>query len=436
MQIDSVGSLVKRIVKKLHKKGFVDIVFSTGFNKLLTLITTSVIVRILTKDDYGNYSYALNIVSIISIFSSIGLDSVMLQFASEQPIENREERNGIYKFCLLVGASINILFSVGTLIYAYVGPLKLESARSAFVGLSCVYIFQFFYKIVTVYHRVQLNNKKYAHTTNIHSIAFFALSIGGAFLLESAGVVLGRYIAFLIAGIFGVVISRKDIFEVFKYRMPDRKKMADMLKYGSLITVTNAIAEILYFIDIFVIGLVVGQSDAVADYKVAMTIPFALNAIPGVIVTFIYPYLARNKDNISWVKRNYHKVLIFTTPINLMISLIGFILAPIIVRIAFGNDYSNAVSCFRILMVSYFFSSSFRVISGNIIAMLRKVKVNLVLDSITSFFNIIIDYLLVKYYGSIGAAIASLSVVCLAGILSSMYLEIYFSKQLSKPIER
>ena len=434
MRRGNVGTIVRSVIDKLRKKGFADIVFSTGFNKLLTLITTSVIVRILTKDDYGNYSYALNIISIISIFSSIGLDSVMLQFASEQPIDNREARNSIYKFCLLVGATVNLLFSIGTLIYAYIGPLKLEGARSAFVGLSCIYLFQFFYKIVTIYHRVQLQNKKYARTTNINSITFFAFSTVGAFALESFGVVIGRYISFLVAGLFGVIASKKEIIEVFKYKLPNRKRMGEMLKYGSLITITNAIAEILYFIDIFIIGLVVGQSDAVADYKVAMTIPFALNAIPGVIVTFIYPYFARNKDNITWIKRNYHKVLFLTTPFNLLVSLAGFVLAPIIVKTVFGTDYTNAVLCFRVLMISYFFSSSFRVISGNIIAMLRKVKVNLILDSITSVFNIIVDYVLVKNYGSIGAAVASLSVVCLAGILSSIYLEMYFRKELPRTL--
>lgn len=80
-------------------------------------------------------------------------------------------------------------------------------------------------------------------------------------------------------------------------------------------------------------------------------------------------------------------------------------------------------------MISYFFSSTFRVISGNIIAMMRKVKVNMVLDSITSLVNIIVDYILVKNVGSIGAAVASLIVVCLAGLLSTTYLERLFRRQ-------
>lgn len=419
----------KNALNKLQKKGFSDIVFSTGINKILSLLATSLIVRILTKEDYGNYSYALNIISIVSIFSSFGLDIVMLQFASEKGGENEEARYSIYKFCFIAGAAINILFSIVTFGYATIGPLKLESARSSFLQLSFIFFFQFFYKAATFFHRAELRNKQYALTTNIHSLGFILFSVLGALLFKSAGVAIGRYLSFAVAGFLGFGFFKEKIKRIFNSRIPEKDQVKEMVKYGTLITATNAIAEILYYIDIFVIGLVVGESDIVAEYKVAMTIPFALNALPGIVVTFIFPYFARNKDNIGWIKRNYHKTILCILPFNALISIMGVLLAPYIIRIAFGAGYVEAVSCFRVLMISYFFSSTFRVISGNIIAMMRKVKVNMVLDSITSIVNIIVDYLLVKHYGSIGAAIASLAVVCLAGALSTSYLELLFKRK-------
>lgn len=421
--------LAKTGLGKLHRKGFSDIVFSTGINKVLSLLTTSLIVRILTKEDYGNYSYALNIISIISIFSSFGLDIVMLQFASEKGDENEEARYGIYKFCFITGTATNLFFSILTFVYAVIGPLKLETARAAFMQLSFIYFFQFFYKAATFFYRAELQNRRYALTTNVHSIGFIVFSVFGVLLLNSSGVVIGRYASFAFAGLFGFWFCRNKMVNIFKSRVPEKSQINEMIKYGTLITATNAIAEILYYIDIFVIGLVFGESDIVAEYKVAMTIPFALNALPGIIVTFIFPYFARNKDNIVWVKKNYHKTLLCIAPFNALISIIGYAFAPIIIDIVFGKGYGEAVSCFRVLMISYFFSSTFRVISGNIIAMMRKVKVNMVLDSITSLVNIIVDYILVKNVGSIGAAVASLIVVCLAGLLSTTYLERLFRRQ-------
>ena len=61
--------------------------------------------------------------------------------------------------------------------------------------------------------------------------------------------------------------------------------------------VINALSQLLYLLDLFVIGIVDPQETIIASYKVATVIPTALIFIPNSLVIYIYPYFAEHKDD-------------------------------------------------------------------------------------------------------------------------------------------
>ena len=79
-------------------------------------------------------------------------------------------------------------------------------------------------------------------------------------------------------------------------------------------------------------------------------------------------------------------------------------------------------------MVSYFFSGSFRVLFGNILFIIHKVKVNLIIGIIDALANIVLDIVLIRKWGSVGAAYATLIITILSSLLSGIYLFSYFAK--------
>ena len=68
----------------LIRTGFFHIFGSSVMNKIIAFLSSIVLVRILSKEEYGVFTYAWNIYSIILLFSGMGLDSGMLQLASEK----------------------------------------------------------------------------------------------------------------------------------------------------------------------------------------------------------------------------------------------------------------------------------------------------------------------------------------------------------------
>ena len=104
------------------------------------------------------------------------------------------------------------------------------------------------------------------------------------------------------------------------------------------------------------------------------------------------------------------------------ISAFLIVMAPVIVKLLWGDVYSDAVPCFRILTISFFFLASFRTTSTNILLGLNKPGYTLLVSILSGITNIILDIVLTVRYGSIGAAFATLIVTVVASALSFPYV--------------
>ncbi len=133
----------------------------------------------------------------------------------------------------------------------------------------------------------------------------------------------------------------------------------EFIKFSIIASTNNAISQLLYLLDIFIIGIIVSDVNVIAIYKTATIIPFALNFLPLSIMTFVYPYFARNNLNVSWMYNNYLKLLKTLAALNLIISLLLVGLAPFIIKVCFGSGYLKSIVPFRILSVWLFCGCNF-----------------------------------------------------------------------------
>ena len=198
----------------------------------------------------------------------------------------------------------------------------------------------------------------------------------------------------------------------------DRKAL---LKISSISMCNNSLSNLLYLLDVFIIGLVMKDELVVASYKVATLIPTALNFIPAAVVTYIYPYFARNKNDKEWTRKSYATLMKIGFAGNGLLSVILVVFAPLIVSLCFGEQYLDAVPAFRVLSVSYFFAASFRVIAGNLLVTQRKLTFNLIMSILSGVTNVISNYFLILHYGAIGAAITTLAITSVFGVISTIY---------------
>ena len=170
------------------------------------------------------------------------------------------------------------------------------------------------------------------------------------------------------------------------------------------------------------IGGVLTDSVAIASYKVATTIPTALLFIPTSIIIYIYPFFASHKDDLDWVWQKYKRIAFILFGLNIIIVIFLFSFAERLIVGLFGAYYTDSVLSFRILLINYLVTASLKILIGNIMVMLRKLKYNVVETLISSGLNITMDYYLIKYYSIEGAATATLIVTCVVSMISFIYL--------------
>ena len=236
-----------------------------------------------------------------------------------------------------------------------------------------------------------------------------AVEIVGAYYLKASGIIIALYLATMITSLVGMRYYSIRALRNANYL--SRHQKLELIKYSAYVCANTMISNLLILMDVFLIGYIIVSPEKIAIYKVAATIPEALIVIPNSVVIFVYPYFAEHNMEYGWIKQNTKRLIGITAIMNFIIAGMLFILAPWIIKLLWGAKYMGAVTVFRILSVNYFVSSTLRVNVSNLLASLRKVKLNFYINIVAGISNIVLDAVLIKYMGIDGAAWATLTVV-------------------------
>lgn len=411
--------------KFLIKKGFFHIFGVNVINSLISFVTNIVIVRFLFKGDYGIFSNSYNAYSLFMLFSGIGMVSGLLQYCSEKRPE--EEKQSYYKFSLVAGLLFNLVLCIGMILYATFGKFNIPETPQYIIELAFLPLFEYAFQFVGTVFRIRRENKKYSQIMNINTVCYFIFACGGAHFGGIRGTISGRYIAFAISIVFGLFMCKDMLPDVFHAAKLQKFQIKNFLKYSSTCCASTSISQLLSLLDVFIIGTLFVNT-VVASYKTATLIPSALALIPNSIMVFIYPYFAAHNTDFNWIKNNSMKLFKGLACVNAFISIVLYFGAPLIIHILWGKNYMDSVRPFQILSISYFFLGTFRVPAGNILAMLRKVKVNLIVSIISGIANVVFCIVFIRMWGSNGAALATLFVVILSSLIAFPYLLSYINK--------
>lgn len=410
----------KNFLTQLYQKGLVHIFSANVLNKVLSFLSTIIIVRILTKIEYGIYSYIQNILSFFLLTSGLGVTSGYLQYGSKHWKE--DSRYSYFKFASLIGLIFNVIIAATICIYAlFLAPKEndIPQLLCSMCALPCLNII---FELLQIYNRVERNNKLYSKLTTLNTFLYVTcINIGAAFM-GVQGIILFNYIAIAISIAYGIYsftgkkVKWQDIPQI------NKKEKKSFMNFSLLTMFSNAASHLTYILDVFLIGIIIKDLNIIASYKTATVIPFALTFIPLSIVVFIYPYFVEHANDQQWVKSNYKKLLLYNGYINLFITIILITFSNLIVKLCFGEEYSDTTTAFIILSAGFFISATFRIPAGNILAALGKVNINLIVTVIAGIIQILLDILLITRIGSVGAAISSFCIFTLTGILNNIFL--------------
>ena len=409
-------------------------VFGTSvINRIIGFLSGVLIARIISKDEYGSYSYVMNIIATAEIFTAMGMVAGTFQLCSENSTDI-VKKTKLYDYGSSFGWKFNLVLTGLLVIIAWVFPLPIDGANellgfAAFIPLTSVLV-----EFQSIKLRADFRTKEYARTNMIETIFVALFTLTGATICQGKGALLLRTLAYVATSI--VVFWYTGTGIALKTRGLELQDKKDLFSVAMVSMINTGLSKLLYLVDIYVIGAVLTDNTAVAAYKIATIIPTGLVFIPASVIIYIYPIIASHKEDMKWVWEKYIKLSIVLFLVDAVLATLLIVFANPIIRVVFGEIYLDAVFSFRLLLINYVITASFKVLIGNIMVMLRRLRYNLFETLLSSCLNILADYYLIKKYSIDGAAVSTVLVTTFISIISFSYLYYLYKKQGRKASDR
>jgi O-antigen/teichoic acid export membrane protein len=410
MGSSSDQSMVKEDLLEITK-GTGIIFLGKGMNVILRYAFNLIIARQIGAELMGLYFLAMVIIEFTKTFTLAGLRSGVIRFvAMYQGLNDSRRVKGILIFSLRIVLVTSIFFMIslyfGANFLSYNVFKKVELAEI----LRLLVIILPFSCLSTIFIAFIQAFRQLKYKVYIESLLIPASRLTMALILIYWGwSLLGVIIACISSEILGMVSSfyfSKKIFPFIKRRLTPYYESKNLLKFSLPLVLAAFLDLTLLRTDTLMLGFYQGPQD-IGIYNIALRMAMLINIILTSFFPIFLPMIANLYNQKEFERLGYlFKVItkwIFTLsfPIFLLISLFSKEILSI-----FGDEFIQGSSCLIILGIAYLADAGAGPV-GNMLLMTGRQYLTLINTLGTCLLNIFLNFLLIPYYGILGAAIAS-----------------------------
>ncbi|MGE8433792.1 oligosaccharide flippase family protein [Chryseobacterium joostei] len=409
-------------------KDFIRAFFANkGQHVFLSLLITKIcafsgslfMIRILPEKDFGLLSIVASVFAIFAPFSGFGSSQSLIRFGSLSGSDDEKKELSAYLF--RKGFLYHLILSAIFFLLAF------------FYVTHYLYIFYIFFfftiRLIGVYflshiqaeRRIYLKNKEFAMVNNV-------VNISGLLMMIVFSLFWGLY-GYLIANAISPFLS------LFWFKGPLPKITNLSLKFTTKeiwsfalhASITALLSDAFFSADILLLNFFKNES-VVANYKVALLIPANITFLALSFMQSDYPVLAKNHRNKSFLRNyiiNYYKIFI---PISLLILIVGCFFSSFIIRIFFGEQYTDNSFVFSLLLGVFCGSMLLRNLYGNLLSAVGLMKMNTFFSILSLLLLAVFSYFLVPKSGVVGMAISLGATLTFVGFLMMFSFFSYLRK--------
>lgn len=397
------------------KKGILHVFTASVINKIIAMLSSMVLTRILVQNQYGVLSYAGNVYSYAGLFTGFGLAVGAMQFGTEN--RGRPEEYSFYRYCAKAGTLINfVIIALLSILFLHRELPIAQAKKYVYLYLPLLftgYLNQLFLLIL----RSQKRFKTYARLLTAQTI-FTAIGTCIGAIWGINGVFTAKYVVSLASLLTIGWLMRETLWEIIHGGKLDSRQKKELWRYSILNNVSSTLNSLLFLIDLSMVAALMTSAEAIAVYKVATLIPNALSFIPQSVVICVVPDIIAHNKNSTWLKNTFRKTFSGMLAFNLFVGFCLILCAPWVIQVIAGKQYLAAVTPFRILIGGYCVAGTFRSLSVNFLAALKVVRGNAICSVISCATDIIFNFLLIPRFGLLGAACATFFAEFTASLLT------------------
>ena len=381
--------------------------FSAYFlGKLIVLITTAILARLLAKGDFGLVAVAVVAINYLSVLKDLGLGVALIQRKGDM----QEAANTVFTINLFLGLALSALvIPLAPFVAAYFHDPQVTSVLR-WMGIS--FIINALGSVHTNWLVRDLDYRRKLVPELGGALTKGVISIGMAYM--------GYGVWSLVFGqIAGAVVSVILVWIILPWRPRftlDRNVAGSLMKFGASVTLIDILTQITDNIDYVIVGRFFGLVP-LSIYTLAYRLPeMLLIGNLWVMGGVVFPAFSSIQDRPEDLRRGFlasvRVVELFAVPICLGL----LIAADPIVRVVFGDQWLDAIPVLRVLAIyAWVYSLGYHV--GGFYKAIGRPDILLRLSLLT--LAIILPCLLIgARFGIIGVAVGHLVAVFIRRIIS------------------
>jgi O-antigen/teichoic acid export membrane protein len=365
---------------------------------ILVLFYTIYTARYLGASGFGLISFALALGAILSIFTELGLNTLIVREVSrDKKLANKYIGNTLVLKILLSIITLTLMFLVVSLLKynpetaTIVYYITISFVVGAFTNI--------FYSIFQAYEEMEYQSIG----TIINSIIMFTgVILIIKYQLSITNFAMVYLISSIICLVFGFIIC------IWKFILPKIEIDTGLWKFLIVEAIPLTLASIFLLIAFkvdTVLLLIINGDEAVGYYNAAYGLMTALMFLPSVYVLAIFPLLSQlHVSSKDLLKRSYEKSFKYLIILGLPIAVGTTLIAGPIILLIYKSAFTPSIIALQILIwsIPIIFVNY---IIGTAINSINKQRQMVKSTFIVMAMNIILNLLLLPKYGYIAASV-------------------------------
>lgn len=398
--------------------------FGQGLNIIVNLLFIPYMARVLDYQEYGSYGQVLLIVSFSAALLSFGLPQIIYVYLANA---NESKRISVFNSSLFGALSIGFLGALILLLLSSYFSVWFDNEN--LIELLQLYSFSLLFILP-----FQCINSYFIFTNKIRVsaiIAVFVNLVKVAFVITAIHIfnsvylaVLGVLLSEVIQLLLGLIFTRESInFKI------DFLLVKELLLKGFPLGLTGVLGAGILYVDSIMISSIEGVKSYAIYRNGAIEVPF-ISTLYASISAIVLPEVAKlyklaNFDRIIELKK---KVIMNSMMLTYPILIFLLFNSKNIIVAYLGSMYEESAIVFAVFNLTLII----RVTNySDILISANRSKVILKIYILTFVVNILFNYILIAYFGIVGAAISTvISLFILAALQLGISLRL-IKKQLS-----
>ncbi|HFD4264030.1 flippase [Vibrio parahaemolyticus] len=373
--------------------------------KLLSMFITSIIIsRTLGVSDFGQYSFVISITLILTPIVMFGFDEYYFQkFIT---VKSKKFEKKLLNICL----TIRIMFSIILIITILVIYLVTKELIFLYLIMASIHFSFSSLNIFSIYNNSKLRSNLNAKVNVIVSIVFILVRI--MLWYESSGISM-----FLLTYSFELILTGILLYRTYHGKVSFEFDFIFILKIYKKIfpLILSSLAVVIYYkVDQMMLGFMV-DFHSVGIYAVQAQLVLAVNLILQILINGTFP---------AWFENGkiQDKYLIGTYKISLIFSILSIVISlsfsTEIITFFWGESFSESADILTITLFGTLFSGMGFIASKQMINLnLQYLRMKRIIGGM--IVNIILNLVLIPFYGVYGAAISTVVANFYSGLLGN-----------------